>query len=86
MCNQEDQILNHLKTVGPITPIEALNFFGCFRLGARCYDLRQKGYDIETEIVHQNGKHFARYRLKVEEVQIPLREIPCGKQNQLSFA
>lgn len=81
--NQEDAILNHLKNVGPITPIEALNLFGCFRLGARAWDLRQKGYDVITDIIHANGKHFASYRLAKNEVI--LKEIPCGKQNQLSF-
>lgn len=83
MLNQEHAILNHLENIGPITPIDALNLYGCFRLGARCYDLRQKGYDIVTEIIHQNNKHFASYKLNKQEVV--LREIPQGSQKQLSF-
>ena len=32
-----------------LTPIDALARFGCFRLGARIYDLRQAGLPIESE-------------------------------------
>ena len=47
-----------------ITPIDALKLFGCFRLGARAFDLREMGYNIETKMVSINGKHFASYSLK----------------------
>lgn len=82
MINQEDAILNHLHNIGPLTPLEALNLYGCFRLGARCWDLRQKGYDIQTEIVHQNGKHFASYSIK-KYSDIKFQE---SKRGQLTFA
>ena len=52
-----------LKQGNTITPLEALQKFGCFRLGARIADLRKAGYDIETKIVNQNGKRFAQYSL-----------------------
>jgi len=47
-----------------ITPIQALDMFGCFRLGARIWDLRKAGYDIET-LNHKlpNGKIVAKYKL-----------------------
>ena len=61
---QSDQILAHLKSGNSITPLEALNLFGCFRLGARILDLRKEGYDIQTEIIHSAGKHFAKYYLE----------------------
>jgi len=61
---QTEAILDYLKAGHTITPLEALDKFGCFRLGARIWDLVQAGHDIETEIVHQNKKHFARYSLK----------------------
>ena len=61
--SQTQQILNYLNQGNTITPIEALSLFGCFRLGARVNDLRNQGIKIETETVHENGKHFARYRL-----------------------
>jgi len=61
---QTAQILRHLEERGTITPMEALTGYGCFRLGARIYELRQRGYDIETEMVSSHGKRYARYRMK----------------------
>ena len=47
--SQESQIFSHLKRYGKINPMQALTNYGCFRLAARIYDLRAKGYRIETE-------------------------------------
>lgn len=60
-------ILAHLKSGKTISPLEALELYGCFRLGARIWDLRHgkhdgTRYDIE-EIPHE-GKQYAVYRLK----------------------
>ena len=48
-----------------LTPIDALNLVGSFRLGARIWDLRQEGYDIETQS-HETpaGARVARYVLR----------------------
>ena len=43
-----DLIISHLRTFGSITPREALDLYGCMRLGARIYDLKRQGYDIRT--------------------------------------
>lgn len=65
---QRARILAHLQGGKSITPLEALNLYGCFRLGARIWDLRNEGYDIEMELVkNQNGKRFACYHLKNNE-------------------
>ena len=58
-------ILEHLKKGLSITPLEALNRLGFFRLSARIHDLRHKqGYDIMTErVLTSNGKYVAQYRL-----------------------
>lgn len=61
MATQTDHILRHLKSLGNITPVEALRDYGCFRLGARIYDLRRAGHEIETELVAYHGKRFASY-------------------------
>jgi hypothetical protein len=61
---QSDQILNYLQSGKAITPIDALNMFGCFRLGARVYDLKQKGHSIKTEIIRKDGKNYASYSLE----------------------
>lgn len=61
---QCEAILNHLKTA-PITALEALNQYGCFRLASRITDLRQAGHAIETKTIElPNGKHVAQYHLK----------------------
>ncbi len=60
---QKEMVLDHLKQ-GPITPLDALNLYGCFRLGAIIFDLRKEGWDITTENVkNPNGKTFAKYHL-----------------------
>ena len=60
--SQEDKILAHLKRYGSITPITAFEKYGCFRLAARIEEIRRV-VQVDTEMVKQNGKRFARYRL-----------------------
>ncbi len=60
--SQTEKILSHLKR-RPLTPLQALEHYGCFRLAARISDLRNKGHRITTEIIERNGKRIARYRL-----------------------
>lgn len=65
---QNANILAHLKAGKNITAIDALNLFGCFRLSARIYELRNRGYQIETTRKSKSGKNFAVYSLKNSEV------------------
>ena len=60
---QNQQIKSYLEKGKSITPIQALNKFGCFRLAARISDLRNHGLNIATKIVTKDGKTFASYRL-----------------------
>lgn len=62
MKTQNQRILTYLKSGRPLTPITALNKFGCFRLAARIADLRKDGHTIFTESVTRNKKTFASYR------------------------
>jgi hypothetical protein len=59
--NQTTRILRHMKKGYAVTPLDALHRFGCFRLGARIWELRRDGYRINKQIVKRNGKHWARY-------------------------
>jgi hypothetical protein len=59
---QTQRILAHLRK-SPIDPLTALRKYGCFRLGARVWDLKQQGFDIRSRIVSEKGKKFARYLL-----------------------
>ena len=60
---QNQQIKSYLEKGKSITPIQALNKFGCFRLAARISDLRNDGLNIATKIVTKDGKTFASYWL-----------------------
>ena len=61
--SQTDKILAHLEKGKSITPLEALEKYGCFRLSARIDDLRNMGHHIITETIKKNGKRFASYSL-----------------------
>ncbi|MFC3902270.1 Helix-turn-helix domain-containing protein [Acinetobacter marinus] len=63
---QKSQILAYMQTGNTITPIEALNKFGCFRLSDVIFRLRQSGHEIikhDEPNTHNSGYH-ARYELK----------------------
>lgn len=62
--SQCDEILKHLQSGRAISPLEALEKYGCFRLGARIYDLKRQGSKIVTQMVTNNGKRYAEYRLE----------------------
>jgi hypothetical protein len=63
---QANAILAYLKDGNGITPMDALDLCGCFRLSARIADLKHRGYDIVTEKVKvSGGKYVARYHLAV---------------------
>ncbi len=64
--SQNKQILRYLQThKRGLTPIDALEKFGCFRLSARIADLRGLGWDIRTdrEKNKNNDGYHARYFL-----------------------
>ena len=63
VISQENQILNHLKKHKFITSWEAIQEYRITRLSARIYELREKGYQIITKNVTENGKTFAEYSL-----------------------
>lgn len=60
---QRDRIICYLATGKPLNPLMALRRFGCFRLGARIWELKRDGHDIHAERVTRGGKTFAQYRL-----------------------
>jgi len=57
--SQKAAIYAYLKSGRSITPMDALQKFGCFRLAARVCELRREGKPIIGE---PQGKHFV-YRL-----------------------
>jgi hypothetical protein len=63
MKTQKQQIQAYLSKGKAITPMEALNKFGCFRLAARIADLRNEGVNIATKNVTKAGKTYASYSI-----------------------
>lgn len=61
--SQEAQILSYLKRGHAITPLEALRLFGCFRLGARIWDLRRAGHKIVKTWAADERRRWAKYKL-----------------------
>jgi Helix-turn-helix domain len=58
---QETHVLAALKQGYRLTPLIALRRFGTLRLGARIYDLKRKGYKIESRLVKVGEAHVAEY-------------------------
>ena len=64
--SQAKNILAHLLQHRTITPLEALNQYGCFRLAAVILNLKKDGHKIETQIIKKNKKRFAQYHYASE--------------------
>ena len=62
--SQKLMILQHLKKFGRITQREAYSNYGCFRLGARIWELKQEGKNINRRTVRSGRKNFAEYYLE----------------------
>jgi hypothetical protein len=62
--SQTDQIRAALILGRSLTPMDALQDYGCFRLAARIAELRREGMDIECATETKNGKRYARYFLR----------------------
>ena len=67
--SQRARIGAYLSEGHSITPLEALNMFGAFRLSALIYVLKYDyDMDIVTEMVYEEGgKRYAKYYLKKDE-------------------
>jgi hypothetical protein len=60
--SQAKKILAYMQAGNRITPIDALERFGSFRLGARIADLRADGHEIKSEFVKTaTGKRVKAY-------------------------
>lgn len=61
---QASKILAYLRQGHRLTPLAALDLFGCYRLAARIHELRADGHTIvEQTIKTPSGKRIAEYSL-----------------------
>lgn len=58
---QAGKILAALLDGRRVSPRQALDEFGCFRLAARIYDLRRAGHQIHDGLVTVHGKTWTVY-------------------------
>lgn len=59
MQTQCERLLEHLQKHGSINPMQAWRKLGIYRLGARVFDLRQRGHKIGSsreKVVNQFGE------------------------------
>lgn len=65
--SQRQQVLQHLRNVGPITAREASRLYGCDRLSGRILELREMGFPVATQMVkvkkRDGWSRVARYSL-----------------------
>ena len=64
-ASQRDMIRDALLSGRVISPIDALDKYGVYRLSAVIYDLRKEGLDIIT-YTNPNQRLFAEYSLASE--------------------
>jgi hypothetical protein len=67
--SQAQIILDYLLSGEPITALEALEKFACFRLAARIHELRNDGHNIEEVTIKRNGKAYAQYFIRTFTLQ-----------------
>jgi hypothetical protein len=73
--SQNQMILTYLKTGKVITPIEALELCGCFRLSARIFELRADGWPIFCDRRATNtGKVVGHYKLLQDKSWWPVKD------------
>ena len=68
--SQSNEILAALKHGDRLTPLDALNRFGCMRLAARISDLKGKGHTIYTRTIKDGKKSYAEYWMDVERISL----------------
>ena len=67
---QKQVILNRLQEGTWFSNVERVRDFHILRLGARIWDLRQEGYEIEERKVE--GKSWSEYRLRpARKIELP---------------
>ena len=67
--SQTTIILNHLLSGEEINPLQSLNMYGVYRLGAVIFKLKREGHCISSRLEkyeNKNGKkrHYAVYKLE----------------------
>lgn len=63
--SQADHVLYHLITRGEITALEAFRHYGIMQMPRRVFDLRRRGYPVETRMVTRKNRYGEKVRIAV---------------------
>ena len=72
---QDKRVLMHLQNYGSITSLEALNRYGIIQLPRRVYDLRRRGWLIETKYKMVTNRYGERVRIGVFALTDPVPKV-----------
>lgn len=75
---QCEEILEYLRENGAITPVEAIQEFGCMRLAARIADLKDRGVKIRTTMAkgrNRKGQRVAYAKYILEDAKNEKEEL-----------
>jgi len=61
---QTDDLIVYLQRHGRITPLEALDQLGIFRLAARIFEVKQRNFNIHDRMVMGTARNGRRYSVK----------------------
>ena len=73
MTPQWERILDYLLAGNSITPVEALNKFGSFRLSERIREIQELGYLIDKRMVDTlGGARVMEYRIGEQQLKMAI--------------
>ena len=61
---QADRIVEYIKEHGGITSLDAARDLGCMRLGARIFEIKERGIEVKSEFINVENRFGERCRVK----------------------
>lgn len=61
---QVDRIVEYMKENGGITSLEAARDLGCMRLGARIFEIKERGIEVKSEFINVENRFGEICRVK----------------------
>ena len=71
--SQNVEIRKFMERGLEITPLEALEKFGCMRLASRIGELKESGVEIQDRWVERNGKRYKAYSMATDKASLSAR-------------
>ena len=61
---QADRIIAYMKEHGGITSLDATRDLGCMRLGARIFEIKERGIEVKSEFINVENRFGEICRVK----------------------